>query len=103
MSQQTEYCAFMTIRYLNPLLMGSAHDWAKDNMPAEMPAGMIRMRNFHIAPDRGMSIVWFDTQENLDAAIPFMKGFQQQLAERFEARAELQKGIPSPEMDFGDY
>ena len=28
--------------------------------------------------------------------------FQQQLAQRFEARIEAQKGITSPEMDFGD-
>ena len=49
-----------------------------------------------------MTIVWFDTQEHLDAAFPFMKEFQQQLAQRFEARIEAQKGITSPEMDFGD-
>ena len=60
------------------------------------------MRNFPIAPDRGLAIAWFDTQENLDAATPFFKGMQQQIAERFEARVELQKGITSPEMDFGD-
>ena len=33
MSQATEFCAFLSIRYLNPLLMGSAHDWIADNMP----------------------------------------------------------------------
>ena len=60
------------------------------------------MRNFHIAPDCGLPIVWFDTQETLDAAIPFFKGMQQQIAERFEARVELQKGIPSLDLDFGD-
>ena len=101
-SQGIEFCAFLNIRYLNPLLMGSAHDWAEDNMPNEMPDGIIRTRNFHIAPDRGMTIVWFDTQEHLDAAFPFLKAFQQQLAERFEARIEAHKGITSPEMDFGD-
>ena len=102
MSENIEFCAFLSIRYLNPLLMGSAHDWAEQNMPKEMPDGIIRIRNFHIAPDRGMTILWFDTQEHLDAAFPFMKEFQQQLAQRFEARIEAQKGITSPEMDFGD-
>ena len=102
MSHNVEFCAFLSFRFLNPLLMGSAHDWAKENTPEELPTGIIRMRNFHIAPDRGLAIVWFDTQENLDAAIPFFKGMQQQIAERFEARVELQKGIPSPDLDFGD-
>lgn len=101
MTSGPEFCAFLTIRYLNPLLMGSAHDWIADNMPPP-PAGVIRMRSFHIAPDRGMSIIWFDSQENLDAAFPHMKAFQQQIAERFEARIEAQKGITSPAGDFGD-
>lgn len=100
MSQGPEFCAFLSIRYLNPLLMGSAHDWVADNMPP-MPEGVIRMRSFHIAPDRGMSIIWFDSHDHLDAAFPHLKAFQQQIAERFEARCEAQKGITSPEIDFG--
>ena len=75
MSQATEFCAFLSIRYLNPLLMGSAHDWIADNMPP-IPDGVVRMRSFHIAPDRGMTIIWFDNQEHLDAAFPHMKAFQ---------------------------
>ena len=102
MSPNVEFCAFLSIRYLNPLLMGPAHDWVDDNLPEQLPEGLIRMRNFHIAPDRGMTIAWFDTQEHLDAAFPFMKAFQQQIADRFEARVEAQKGITSPESDYGD-
>ena len=102
MSDNVEFCVVLSFRFLNPLLMGPAHDWANENTPEEMPPGIIRIRNFHIAPDRGLAIAWFDTQENLDAATPFFKGMQQQIAERFEARVELQKGITSPEMDFGD-
>ena len=94
MSQATEFCAFLSIRYLNPLLMGSAHDWIADNMPP-IPEGVVRMRSFHIAPDRGMTIIWFDNQEHLDTAFPHMKAFQQQIAERFEARTEAQKGVTS--------
>ena len=64
MSQATEFCAFLSIRYLSPLLMGSAHDWIADNMPP-ISEGVVRMRSFHIAPDRGMTIIWFDNQEHL--------------------------------------
>ena len=53
------------------------------------------MRSFHIAPDRGMSIIWFDSQDHLDAAFPHLKAFQQQIAERFEARCEAQKASPA--------
>ena len=66
--------------------MGSAHDWIGQNMPP-IPDGVIGMRSFHIAPDRGMTIIWFDSQEHLDATFPY-EAFQQQIAERFEARTE---------------
>ena len=61
-----------------------------------------RMRNFHISPDRGMTIIWFNKQKHLDAAFPPMTAFQQQIAERVEGRVEALKGITSPESDFGD-
>ena len=44
--------------------MGPAHDWVAANMP-ELPRGLIRMRSFHMAPDRGMTIMWFNNQKNL--------------------------------------
>ena len=59
------------------------------------------MRSFHIAPDRGMSIIWFREQIFLDEAFPKLKEFQQAIANRFEAKCEAQKGITSPELDMG--
>ena len=46
--------------------MGLAHDSVEQNAPAEI-TGATRMRSFHIAPHRGMSIIWFESQEALDA------------------------------------
>ena len=101
MADDVEFCAFLTTRYLNSKLMGPAHDWVADNMP-ELPRGVIRMRSFHMAPDRGMTIIWFNSQKNLDAAFPGLKEFQKVLASRCEARCDAQKGITSKEFDFGD-
>lgn len=101
MSDTVEFVIIMSMRYLNPALMGPAHDWAEKNTPDDVP-GCHRMRSFHIAPDRGMSILWFNDQEQLDAAYPMVKGVMNDLAQRFEARAEIQKGITSPELDFGN-
>ena len=42
----------------------------------ELPRGLIRMGSFHIAPDRGMTIMWFNNQKNLDEAFPGLKEFQ---------------------------
>ena len=64
MTEGVEFCAFLTTRYLNSKLMGQAHDWVAANMP-ELPRGLIRMRSFHMAPDRGMTIMWFNNQKKL--------------------------------------
>ncbi|MGC6454295.1 MAG: hypothetical protein ACON31_10330 [Candidatus Puniceispirillaceae bacterium] len=101
MSKQVEFVIIMTMRYMNPSLMGLAHEWAEKNAPSEIP-GSHRMRSFHVAPDRGMSILWFENQADLDAAFPMVKQVMNDIADRFEARAEVQKGITSPELEFGD-
>ena len=60
------------------------------------------MRSLHIAPDRGMSLRYFDTNENLNAAFPSLMEFQQNVAAKFEAKADAQKAITSSQSDFGD-
>ena len=100
MSENVEYCAILSIRYLKPALMGSAHDWVEQNMPLP-PQGVLKMRSFHIAPDRGMTIIWFSHKTFLDDAFTKLKEFQQAIADRFEAKCEAQKGITSPDLDMG--
>ena len=63
---------------------------------------LIAMRSFHIAPDRGMSICYFDTNENLNNAFKSLKEFQQNVAGKFEAKADAQKAITSSQSDFGE-
>ena len=101
MSKSVEFVIIMTVRYMNPALMGLAHDWVEQNAPKEIP-GAHRMRSFHIAPDRGMTLIWFNSQADLDAAFPMIKQVQGDMATKFEARAEIQKGITSPDLEFGD-
>ncbi|MCH1482844.1 MAG: hypothetical protein L7W95_03175 [Alphaproteobacteria bacterium] len=100
-TEDVEFVAILTLRYMEPHLMGLAHDWVEQNAPKEIP-GATRMRSFHIAPDRGMSIIWFESQEALDAQLPMIKEFQNMLAEKFQGRAETQKGMTSPDLQFGD-
>ena len=96
-----EFVIIMSIRYMKPSLMAPAHDWAEKNVPKDVP-GAHRHRSFHIAPDRGMSIFYFDTNENLNAAFPSMKEFQQNVAAKFDAKADAQKAITSSQSDFGE-
>ena len=96
-----EFVIIMSIRYMKPSLMAPAHDWAEKNVPKDVP-GAHRHRSFHIAPDRGMSILYFKEKANLDAAFPMVKDVLNGMAERFDAKVESQKGITSPGMDWGD-
>ena len=45
----------------------------------EMPKGFVCSRSFHIAPDKGMAIMWFKTQKDLDNAFPIFKDFQKKI------------------------
>ena len=101
MTGDVKFCAILTMRYMNKSLMQSCHDYIASHMPPP-PKGLIAMRSFHIAPDRGMSLCYFDTNENLNAAFPSMKEFQQSVAAKFEAKADAQKAITSSQSDFGD-
>ena len=49
-----------------------------------------------------MSIIWFESQEALDAQLPIIKEFQNMLAEKFQVRAETHKGVTGPNLQFGD-
>ena len=85
---------------MNKSLMQSCHDYIASQMPPPSK-GLIAIRSCHIAPDRGMSVCYFDTNENLNAAFPSMKESQQSVAAKFEAKVDAQKAITSSQSDFG--
>jgi hypothetical protein len=85
---------------MNKSLMQSCHDYIASQMPPPSK-GLIEMRSFDITPDRDMSVCYFDTNENLNAAFPSMKESQQSVAAKFEAKADAQKTITSSQSDFG--
>ena len=101
MISDVKFCAILTMRYMNKSLMQSCHDCIASHMPPRLK-GLITMRSFHKAPDRGVSLCYFDTNKNLNAAFPSMKEFQHRVAAKFEAKADAQKAITSSESDFGD-
>ena len=101
MTSDVKFCAVLTMRYMNKSLMQSCHDYIASHMPPP-PKGLIAMRSFHIAPDRGMSLCYFDTNENLNAAFPSMKKVKQRFSVKFEAKNNAQKSITAAQSDFGD-
>ena len=53
-NKDVKFCVVLRMRYLNKSLMQSCHDYIDANMPPP-PKGLLAMRSFHIAPDRGMT------------------------------------------------
>ena len=86
---------------LKQIAYAERHDYIAGHMPPP-PKGLIAMRSFHIAPDRGMSLCYFDTNENLNAAFPSMKEFLKALLKNSKQKADAQKAITSSQSDFGD-
>ena len=99
--QQVEFATLMSMCFSNPSLMGLAHQWSEETTPGEVP-GSHRMRSFHIAFDRGQTIMWFKKQEDLDAAFSMVKQLFLEIAQRFEGKPDIQKGITSPDLQWGD-
>ena len=100
MTSDVKFCAILTMRYMNKSPIQSCHDYIASHMPPP-PKVLVAMRLFHIAPGRGMSVCYFDTNEKLNAAFLSMKEFQQSVAANLKAKADAQKSITSSQPDFG--
>ena len=81
------FCVFLHIRYMNPKVMGIAHDYLAANQPAKNPKGRLWMNSFHVSPDKGLGVHCFDTKENME-----------NFATKFECKFTIETGILSPEL-----
>ena len=43
-TDNVEFVAILTLRYMEPNLMGLAHDWVEHNAPAEIPGAPKRRK-----------------------------------------------------------
>ena len=92
------FCVFLHIRYMNPKVMGIAHDYLADNQPVKNPKGRLWMNSFHVSPDKGLGIHCFDTKENMENFLPLMKERIENFSTKFECKFTIETGILSPEL-----
>ena len=52
-------------RYANAKLMGVGHDWLEENGDFSGFEGMTHAEAFHIVPDRGMGLFFFETKTRI--------------------------------------
>ena len=92
------FCVFLHIRYMNPKVMGIAHDYLAANQPDKNPKGRLWMNSFHVSPDKGLGVHCFDTTENMENFLPLMKERIENFATKFECKFTIETGILSPEL-----
>ena len=80
-------------RYANAKLMGVGHDWLEENGDFSSFKSMIRAETFHIVPDRGMGLFFFDTKESAKEALPEMQRAMRDYTQMFECKVTWDLGV----------
>jgi hypothetical protein len=80
-------------RYANAKLMGVGHDWLEENGDFSGFEGMTHAEAFHIVPDRGMGLFFFETKEKAQTAMPGMQQTMRAYAEMFECKVTWDLGF----------
>tara|TARA_A100001015_G_C14906823_1_gene678700 strand:- start:769 stop:1020 length:252 start_codon:yes stop_codon:yes gene_type:complete len=78
--------------------MGIAHDYLAYNQPIKNPKRRLWMNSFHVSPDKGFGIHCFDTKENMEYFIPFLKERIINFETKFKCKFTIDTGILSPEL-----
>ena len=94
----SEFCIFITIRYVNSKTMGIAHDHMAKTLPEDNFKGRIYSYSYHIAPDKGLGIQCFDTKENMNEVLPVIREYMKDFSAKFDFKYTLETGIVSPEL-----
>ena len=80
-------------RYANASLMSVGHNWLEDNGDFSGFEGMLRTEAFHIVPDRGMGLFFFDTKKSAQTALPKIKKAMREYAQMFECKVTWELGF----------
>ena len=79
-------------RYSNARIMGVGHDWVEENGDFSHLDGMKRVDTFHISPDRGRAVYYFEDTAKAQAALPVLKKMMLDYAVMFECQITWEMG-----------
>ena len=92
------FCIFLNVRYANEKLMQVGHDYLTQNFDPDSLSGFISLKGYHISPDKGLGIITFDTQKNLEKNVPELKKVFSDYEQRFNCKIIFDTGIENKEM-----
>ena len=71
---------------------GRGHDWAEGNADLTWVAGLTKVDTFHIAPDLGMAVFFFQEAEQAKTTLPELRKFFQGYSEMFDCKITWELG-----------
>ena len=69
------------------------HDWLEENDDFSGLTGMAQGETFHIVPDPGMVLFFFDTKEIATATLPEMQRAMREYTQMFDCKVTWDLGI----------
>ena len=92
------FCVFLNVRYANEKLMQVGHNYLAENFKPNDISGFLSLKGYHISPDKGLGIICFDSQKNLEKNFSYLKKIFADYQERFNCRITFDTGIENKEM-----
>ena len=92
------FCVFISARYANEKLMHIGHNFMAENLDVNKLTGFMSLRAYHISPNRGLGVMCFDNQKNLEKNMSVLKDIFIDYEERFNCKITIDTGIENREL-----
>ena len=92
------FCVFLNVRYANEKLMHIGHNFLIENFDTDSIPGFLSLKGYHLTPDKGLGIICFDTQQNLQKNIPVIKEMFADYQDRFNCKITFDTGIENHDL-----
>ena len=92
------FCVFLNVRYANEKLMLIGHNFLIENFDTNSLPGFLSLKGYHLTPDKGLGIICFDTQQNLQKNIPVVKEMFADYQDRFNCKITFDTGIENHDL-----
>ena len=74
-------------------ILATSENFDTDSLP-----GFLSLKGYHLTPDKGLGIICFDTQQNLQKNIPVVKEMFADYQDRFNCKITFDTGIENHDL-----
>ena len=92
------FCVFINARYANEKLMHIGNNFLSENLDVNILSGFISLRAYHITPNKGLGVMCFDSQKNLEKNMIPLKEIFSDYEDRFNCKITIDTGIENRDL-----